>query len=78
MRVFSGAWSVLSCFVTVADRTEMKPVTKAIATACGVAAGTLIYTRFISSTHEFEWGRAIFVGLVSAVVSAVWPAKKSS
>jgi hypothetical protein len=54
----------------------MKRMTHCLVTACGVAAGTLIYTRFIGSGHEFEWGRAIFVGLVAGAVALLWPAKK--
>jgi hypothetical protein len=45
-------------------------------TACGVALGTLIYTRWIGSAHAFDWGRAIFVGIVCGIVAVAWPDKK--
>jgi hypothetical protein len=46
----------------------------------GAAAGTLLYTRFLSGTHQFDWGRAVFVGLFvglgCAVFAAVRPKKR--
>ena len=48
---------------------------KFLPTAFGVALGTLIYTRWLSSAHAFDWGRAIFVGIVCGIVAAVWPDK---
>lgn len=55
----------------------MRLITRALATACGVAIGTLIYTRFMSSTHEFDWTRAIFIGLLTCLFSAIWSRKKT-
>jgi uncharacterized membrane protein YdjX (TVP38/TMEM64 family) len=49
---------------------------KFLITASGTAIGTLLYTGLLSSAHEFDWGRAAFVGVVCGVLSAVWPKKK--
>jgi|GEM_PF-5346212 len=38
------------------------------------AIGTLLYTRFLSEAQQFEWGRALFVGLLLAIVAAVFSA----
>ncbi len=48
-----------------------------LSTACGAAIGTLIYTAFISSAQEPDWGRAAFVGLATGLITLVWPRKKS-
>jgi len=45
-------------------------------TASATAVGTLLYTGFLSSAHEPDWGRAAFVGVFCGVCSAVWPRKK--
>lgn len=50
---------------------------KFLPTAFGVALGTLIYTRWLSSAHAFEWERAIFLGVVGGIVAAVWPDKRA-
>jgi ABC-type branched-subunit amino acid transport system permease subunit len=42
----------------------------------GAAIGTLIYTYFLSSSHDLDWYRAAFVGVFSGVCMAVWPQKK--
>ena len=47
--------------------------------AFSAAIGLLIYTRFLSETHQFDWERAVFVpvfvGLVRVAFAAVWPKK---
>ncbi len=45
--------------------------------ASGTATGTLIYTAFISSAQEADWGRAIFVGIACGAAAVFWPRKKS-
>jgi hypothetical protein len=50
---------------------------KFLPTAFGVALGTLIYTRWLDSAHVFDWGRAIFVGVVCGIGAAVWPDKRA-
>lgn len=49
---------------------------KFLQTACGTALGVLIYTRWMSSAHAFDWGRAVVVGVVCGIAAAVWPDKK--
>lgn len=49
---------------------------RSIAIGAGVATGTLIYTGFLASAHEFAWGRAFFVGVFCGLVVAVWPRRK--
>lgn len=44
--------------------------------AVGVAVGTLIYSRFLDPIGEFDFSRAVFVGLFVGVIFAVWPRKK--
>ena len=44
--------------------------------AFGGATGTLVYTGLISSAHELDWGRAIFVGLAIGMAALLWPPKK--
>lgn len=36
----------------------------------GTALGTLLVTRFFSDAHQFDWGRALFVGLFSGLAAA--------
>jgi hypothetical protein len=48
-----------------------------ISTAFGTAVGTLLYTRFLSSTHQFDWGRAVFVGIFVGLASAIFAAFSS-
>lgn len=43
----------------------------AIYSGLGIGAGTLLYTRFLSNAHQYDWERAIFVGAFSAVVLLV-------
>ncbi|MFS2017051.1 hypothetical protein ACEN88_10785 [Massilia sp. CT11-108] len=38
---------------------------------------TLVYTRWLGSAHVFDWGRAIFVGVVCGIGAAVWPDKRA-
>jgi hypothetical protein len=38
----------------------------------GNAIGTLLYTRFLSDALQFDWGRAIFVGLFTALGIAIY------
>jgi len=38
----------------------------------GNAIGTLIYTRFFSDALQFDWDRAIFVGLFMALGFAIY------
>jgi len=37
----------------------------------GNAIGTLLYTRFLSEALRFDWSRAIFVGLFTALGMAI-------
>lgn len=37
----------------------------------GNAIGTLLYTRFLSEALQFDWSRAIFVGLFTALGIAI-------
>ena len=48
-----------------------------ISVGLGVATGTLIYTRFLGAAHEFDWGRAAFVGIFCATIAFIWPSKKN-
>jgi hypothetical protein len=47
--------------------------------ASGAAVGLLLYTRFLSETHQFDWERAVFiplfVGLARSAPAAVWRKK---
>ena len=45
--------------------------------ALGGAAGTLIYTGWISSAQELDWGRALFVGIAVGFAAMFWPQKKA-
>ena len=47
-----------------------------LAMALGGATGTLIYTGWISSVQEFDWGRAVFVGIAVGFAAMFWPQKK--
>jgi hypothetical protein len=42
----------------------------------GTAAATLLYTRYLGAEQQFDWGRAIVVGLVCALGNFIWPTKK--
>jgi hypothetical protein len=52
---------------------------KFVGPAFGSAVGTLLYTRFLSDAHQFDWRRAIvvglFVGLGSVILSMLRPRK---
>ena len=48
-----------------------------IVLAVGAAVGTLLYTRFLSDAHQLEWGRAVFVGLFSALGNLIFSATRS-
>nr|WP_315481834.1 hypothetical protein [uncultured Undibacterium sp.] len=54
----------------------MKRLPHGLSVGIGIAAGTLLYTGFLSSTQEFDWYRALFVGTVCGLVAAAWPRKK--
>lgn len=43
--------------------------------ASGVAIGTLLYTRFVSAEQEFDFARAVFVGVVGSLLSLLWQKK---
>ena len=43
-------------------KTSMKRLPHGLSVGIGIAAGTLLYTGFLSSTQEFDWYRALFVG----------------
>jgi len=47
-----------------------------LSTGSGTAIGTLIYTGFLSTAHEFDWARAAFVGVVCGACAVVWSKKK--
>ena len=36
----------------------------------GTAVGTLLFTGLLSAAHEFDWGRAVFVGLFVGLTGA--------
>jgi hypothetical protein len=36
----------------------------------GTAVGTLLFTGLLSAAHEFDWGRALFVGLLVGLAGA--------
>jgi hypothetical protein len=36
----------------------------------GSAVGTLLVTGLMSDVHQFDWGRALFVGLFTALAAA--------
>jgi hypothetical protein len=36
----------------------------------GMTLGTLLVTGFLSDAHQFDWGRALFVGLFSGLAAA--------
>ena len=38
----------------------------------GTAVGTLLFTGLLSAAHEFDWGRALFVGLFVGLAGAVF------
>ena len=48
-----------------------------VSVGLGVATGTLLYTRFLGEAHEFDWGRAAFVGIFCATIAFIWPSKKN-
>ncbi len=48
-----------------------------ILAALGGATGTLVYTGFISSAQEADWGRALFVGIAIGCATVFWPRKKA-
>ncbi|MCX7289671.1 hypothetical protein [Janthinobacterium sp.] len=48
-----------------------------VSVGLGVATGTLLYTRFLGADHEFDWGRAAFVGIFCATIAFIWPSKKN-
>ena len=51
---------------------------KFLATSAGSAVGILLYTAFMSSTHEPDWYRAAFVGCCIGLVTALVPGKKKT
>jgi hypothetical protein len=36
----------------------------------GTAVGTLLFTGILSDAHQFDWGRALFVGLFVGLAGA--------
>lgn len=56
-------------------KTKLKRIPLGISTALGTALGTALYTKFMSSTGEIDWPRALFVGAFVGLVSALWPRK---
>jgi hypothetical protein len=36
----------------------------------GTAVGTLLFAGFLSDAHQFDWGRALFVGLFVGLAGA--------
>ena len=36
----------------------------------GTAVGTLLFTGFLSDAHQFDWSRALFVGLFVGLAGA--------
>ena len=40
-----------------------------VVSATSSAAGTLLYTRFLSHAHQLDWGRAMFVGIFAGLIS---------
>lgn len=59
-------------------REHMKKVfPQFVSVGLGVATGTLLYTRFLGEAHEFDWGRAAFVGIFCATIAFIWPSKKN-
>ena len=42
----------------------------------GLAVGVLLYTRYFVAPHEFDWWRALFVGLFSGTAIALWSRKR--
>lgn len=40
-----------------------------VVSATSSAAGTLLYTRFLSNAHQLDWGRAMFVGIFAGLIS---------
>ncbi|MFA9274125.1 MAG: hypothetical protein ACEQSE_04555 [Candidatus Aquirickettsiella gammari] len=53
----------------------MKTLASAFSIGVGTAIGILLYSRFLSASHEFDWHRAIFVGVFCGVGAAIWPRK---
>ncbi|WP_428717662.1 hypothetical protein [Undibacterium curvum] len=37
----------------------------------GIACGTLLYSRFLSSAASFDWERAVVVGITCFVITVV-------
>lgn len=54
-----------------------KKLPQVVSIGLGVATGTLLYTRFLGVAHEFDWGRAVFVGIFCAAIAFIWPPKKN-
>ena len=54
-----------------------KKIPQFVSVGLGVATGTLLYTRFLGAAHEFDWGRAAFVGIFCATITFIWPSKKN-
>ncbi|QKY09481.1 hypothetical protein [Janthinobacterium lividum] len=55
----------------------MKKFPQFVSVGLGVATGTLLYTRFLGEDHEFDWGRAAFVGIFCATIAFIWPSEKN-
>jgi hypothetical protein len=40
-------------------------------TAAGVAMGTLLYARYFGNAHDWDWQRAMFIGVCSGVLATI-------
>jgi hypothetical protein len=49
---------------------------RALSGGIGVVAGTLVYQRLFSFNHRIEWERALFIGIISAFLAALFTRKK--
>nr|WP_315219896.1 hypothetical protein [uncultured Duganella sp.] len=45
---------------------------KFVVSALAAAVGVLLYTRFLSDAHQLDLGRAVFVGLFTALGSVIF------
>lgn len=49
---------------------------RAMTGAIGVVAGTIIYQCLFSLTHEIDWERALFIGIISGSLAALFTKKR--
>lgn len=57
-------------------KTKLKRIQHGISTAFGTALGVVLYSKFLSTTGEIDWSRALFVGAFVGLATALWPRKK--